>query len=574
MNQNLYLFGTERPPQKSENFSFGHLTFALEGTGLRHIRYKGAELIRNVSFLVRDRDWGTLSPEITEVSRLIGETLELELSARYQNSEASLLVSIYISINANFISVRARGVSNAPFETNRTGFTILHSAECAGCLLEIEHEDGSFESSVFPSLISPWQPFMGIASLTHYFKGYRIQCDLTGDTFEMEDQRQWGDASFKTYNRPLSLPWPYTIEPQQDIEQSVRIEWQPFETAEVEISDVEDIWVFPEMALVLSATDATRLTREPDYINVVAPQRLLCHIDSTLGGLEYQIKSFALLQKCLPDLVYDIELVCSFNSSVDTELETINSLFISSGLNPDSVMICPSVDRQSTPPGSKWPDCPDLAEIYRVAASVFAGLKRGGGMVSFFPELNRKRPPLQDIQFVSHGLCPIVHAADDVSVMETLDSVPHITRTVRSFIADREYRIGPSTIAMRQNPYGSKTIPNPNLDRICMTDNDPRHRGRFGAAYVVGLAAAIAKGNVSVWTPCAVYGTRGLEGPIIQSLQALAKLAGKPVEFASLQAGLATLRIGGTTLRANLKAKPLMELAEYEVSISTGSPLC
>ena len=37
----------------------------------------------------------------------------------------------------------------------------------------------------------------------------------------MEDQRQWGDASFKTYNRPLAKPWPYQIEDGSVLEQSV-----------------------------------------------------------------------------------------------------------------------------------------------------------------------------------------------------------------------------------------------------------------------------------------------------------------------------------------------------------------
>ena len=34
---------------------------------------------------------------------------------------------------------------------------------------------------------------------------------MEGDAFEMEDQRNWTDASFKTYVRPLSKPRPYII---------------------------------------------------------------------------------------------------------------------------------------------------------------------------------------------------------------------------------------------------------------------------------------------------------------------------------------------------------------------------
>src|SRR5699024_4989680 len=44
-----------------------------------------------------------------------------------------------------------------------------------------------------------------------------------GDTFEMEDQRNWTDASFKTYSRPLSLPFPYTVEAGAAVRQAVTI---------------------------------------------------------------------------------------------------------------------------------------------------------------------------------------------------------------------------------------------------------------------------------------------------------------------------------------------------------------
>ena len=122
-------------------------------------------------------------------------------------------------------------------------------------------------------------------------------------------------------------------------------------------------------------------------------------------------------------------------------------------------------------------------------------------MVTFFPELNRKRPPLDKLDFVSHSLCPIVHAADDHSVMETLEVILHIIRSARAIIGDADYRIGPSTIAMRHNPYGQRTFPNQDLNRLCMADNDPRHHAAFGAAYVIGLATALADSGVTVWTP-------------------------------------------------------------------------
>jgi hypothetical protein len=209
-----------------------------------------------------------------------------------------------------------------------------------------------------------------------------------------------------------------------------------------------------------------------------------------------------------------------------------------------------------------------LEEVHAASAAVFGDLIRGGGMASFFPELNRKRPPTDMLDFVSHSLCPIVHAADDLSVMETLQTIPHITRSVRAIIGDCDYRIGPSTIAMRQNPYGQRTMSNPDLGRVCMAHDDPRHRAQFGAAYAIGLACALAPCGISVWTPSELYGPRGLEGPLAKAISLLAGLAGEPINDASIEGGLAKLTIGGTRIVANLTDRHHDGLGQYEFDVS------
>ncbi len=558
------LYGTDRPDTPSERITVGKLAFTLQGGALRHITYNGVEMIRGIAFLVRDRDWGTLAPRTTELLRETGERFVLQLRMEYLSVGAKLDVTVCIAADGQGLKVSATGAVDGPFETNRTGFTVLHPAGVSGCPVSVSHSDGTSETAVFPVLIDPWQPFMDIVALEHDRDGLRVCCTLSGDTFEMEDQRQWGDASYKTYNRPLALPWPYSLTAGEPLEQSVQLTWEPVETQSVQSPAMPSNVVFPETALVLSAQDALRLVENPTDIAEVAPQRLLCHIDCALGDGEGQIAAFAKLQSVQPDLTFDAELICVFAPSVRAELVRLHRAMEVSGFRPDSVLVCPSVDRQSTPPGSDWPDCPPLEEIHAAAAAVFHGYTRGGGMVSFFPELNRKRPPLDHLNFVSHGLCPIVHAADDVSVMETLDTISHITRSARDIIGDRDYRIGPATIAMRQNPYGNRTIPNPNRDRICMADDDPRHGAQFGAAYVIGLAAALASAGITVWTPAAVYGPRGLSGPIVQAIAALAACAGQPVRHAEIREGLAILQIGERTFRANLTAQKVDDLGPYE----------
>ena len=567
MTEAVRLYGTDVLPAVSERIKVGRLSFTLEEGALRHICVDGTEIIRGIAFLVRDGDWGTLTPKLFEVSRNCdAKRFSVILKAGFDTANATLEVSIFIDAGPAGLSMRAEGLPNGTFETNRTGFSVLHPAGLAGRPVSIIHSDGTTEASTFPTLIDPWQPFMDIISMTHRANGLAVCCAFEGDTFETEDQRQWGDASYKTYVRPLALPWPYFLTDAEPFSQSVSIEWVQDNAQFHAFCDKPTIskMAFPETAIFLTAQDASRLLEHPEDIVQVSPQRLLCHLDATTNEISKQIKTFAKLQASLPELIFDLELICGFDKDPLIELQNVQSTMLAAGLKPDSVLICPAVDRQSTPPGSDWPFCPPLTEIHKASAAVFADCVRGGGMVSFFPELNRKRPPVELLDFVSHSLCPIVHAADDISVMETLETIPHITRTARAIMGEASYRIGPSTIAMRLNPYGQRTILNHDRSRVCMAHDDPRHGAVFGGAYVIGLACALAPAGVAVWTPSELYGPRGLKGPLNDAIALLASCAGERVQKAVLINGTAELIIGQTRILANLTSEPQFGLLPYE----------
>ena len=571
MTHRLELFGTEQDLPARRHFTAGPISFWYENGALRHIALDGVEAIRGIAFLVRDRDWGTVIPEISKDHiEQTERSLRLGYTAKFKNDAVVLEVRLSIIVNANGLTMTAKAMASAAFETNRAGFTVLHPIDgVAGCPVQVHHSDGTNQKAQFPALIAPWQPFMDITALSHQAGGKLVTCQFRGDTFEMEDQRQWGDASFKTYNRPLAKPWPYQLTPNAALEQTVELTWQNArKPAALRRNPRTQDVLFPQMALVITADDATRLANQPDDITLVRPQRLLCHLDATLGATKAQFQSFATAQKACPNILYDLELICLCAENPLPELQALAAQMHAGGFAPSSVLVCPSVDRQSTPPGSDWPPCPPLAQLHAAAAKAFPDMIRGGGMVSFFPELNRKRPPVEALDFISHGLCPIVHAADDLSVMETLEAVPHITTSARAIIGKRPYRIGPATIAMRQNPYGQRTLPNPGQTRICMADDDPRHRAKFGAVYTIGLATALAPAAIEVWTPAALYGPRGVisadgSWPLAHALKHLARAAGHAVHSAKIANGLAQLHVGSISLIANLTPDETRKVGPY-----------
>ena len=572
MSEAFRLYGTLEPPVSSEYVTIGQLSFTMEEGALRHIRVGGIEIIRCIVFLVRDRDWGTLTPRLCLISRQSdGSNCSLHLEAEFETTTAKLVVSIFIKAAQDKLIMRAEGMPSGVFETNRAGFTVLHPAKLTGNPVSVTHSNGTIEASTFPSLIDPWQPFKDIKAIKHSADGLDVNCAFTGDTFEMEDQRQWGDASYKTYVRPLALPWPYILCQSQPLVQSVSIDWSKTGKGQPKANSTSVLGrpLFPETAILLNPKDCIRLIKHPEDIRQVSPQRLLCNLDATTGAIVENFEAYAKLQAAMPNFLYDLELVCGFENTPALELFQLRVEMDAVGFRPDSVMLCPAVDRISTPPGSDWPKCPPLEEIHSASANAFGDLVRGGGMVTFFPELNRKRPPLEKLDFVSHSLCPIIHAADDHSVMETLEVIPHIIRSARAIIGDADYRIGPSTIAMRHNPYGQRTFPNQDLNRLCMADNDPRHHAAFGAAYVIGLATALADSGVTVWTPSELYGPRGLSGPITKAISLLASCAGKPVHRATIRNDQVELVVGTQQITANLKGQRFEGLEPFEFKTST-----
>jgi hypothetical protein len=61
----------------------------------------------------------------------------------------------------------------------------------------------------------------------------------------------------------------------------------------------------------------------------------------------------------------------------------------------------------------------------------------------------------------------------------------------------------------RDNPHGKTFTPNPGNERVCLARMDPRQRGLFGAAWVLGYAATLAPTGIDSLTLGAPTGPLG-----------------------------------------------------------------
>ncbi|HEU4961563.1 MAG TPA: hypothetical protein VFT56_14300 [Sphingomonas sp.] len=566
------LYGTDEAQPRPLRCAAGPLTFELVAGNLRTIRVAGVEVLRGIQYLVRDRDWGTLAPTIADlrIAKSGSEGVRIAYRATCTGPDGARLdYEAAIVATPAGLDFVVDSIARDEFTANRIGFCILHPAGLAGSPLSVEHDDGSTERSAFPVLIEPWQPFTDIRALTHEQDGLVVTCRLDGDTFEMEDQRNWSDASYKTYVRPLARPWPYIIPAGSRDRQSVRLRISgvrpspAVDNGDVEVRIGEPIGVMPGIGLVLTPEEAAATERQRTWLARSGVQDLLLTFDAAAG---HGAAEMAALARAAGTVAArrTLECVLACKGEPDAELEKIAAYIEQAGLELDGIAVFPAPDLQSTPPGSEWPPCPPLEEVYAAARRAFPRLRLGGGMFGYFTEFNRKRVPAAALDFVTHATCPIVHAADDVSVMQTLETVPHIARSARAIVPDKPYRLGPVTIGMRQNPYGSRTIPNPDRRRMAMARNDPRQDGRFAAAWTLGYAAGTEDARLDTLTLGALTGPLGIVGengsrPVFAAITTLAALAGAPRRACRTSAPdkLAAICAGGTLLLANLTSEPV-----------------
>ena len=190
-------FGTDEPTPGERIFSAGALTLVLSDGAIRCLSWHGTEVVRGIACPVRDANWATY-PSVLADERIAQSPDEFEISQTRLVADGALRVNLAFKGRSDgSFSATVEMSAGAEFITNRAGFTLLHPLrDVVGTPMRIIHPDGSVTSCRFPLLISPEQVVAAIAGLRYCVDGIDTAITFQGEVFEMEDQRNWGDASF------------------------------------------------------------------------------------------------------------------------------------------------------------------------------------------------------------------------------------------------------------------------------------------------------------------------------------------------------------------------------------------
>ena len=333
---------------------------------------------------------------------------------------------------------------------------------------------------------------------------------MEGDSFEMEDQRNWTDASFKTYVRPLSKPRPYLIPAGAADRQRIRIGIEgtlpapALARGAAQLALGPAIGRMPDTALFLDEDGFGAAIAEPGLMQV-----LWTRLDGTEGhGTDLQ-RAHAFAQACGASLA--VELVMEARHP-QAEAAAALRLLGEAGVAPQALLPVARRDFK-TRPSATLPagECSIGALVAALKDAGFSG-KVGGGTPSHFTEFNRN-PPDGEPDFIFFGVAATVHAADDVSVAETLDVYPELAASARALVPGRPLWLGPCTIGVRHNPYGTDVQSNPRGLRVSSARFDPRHASLFGATFAAGAAVQGAVSQVETLCLASLTGAFGLFNP-------------------------------------------------------------
>ena len=506
--------GIESLPSPPRILHAGPVRLSYSDGAVRYIEAGGKECVRGIYSALRDRNWGTVEGQIeneTIDQRDDGFTVSFDSIHKEGTIDFSWSGKITGKSDGTVI-FSMDGTAHSTFERNRIGFCILHPMALAGNRCVVTHSDETATEGVFPRYISPHQPFFDIRRIRcEVAGGVECETEFSGEIFEMEDQRNWTDASFKTYCTPLGLPFPVTVERGTGIRQSVTVrvfgigtDTRDANSSAGTASAVDDS-SRPEMPVEVTLDTGDRAAQIPAlglakaaHGGNLTPQELARL--RRLGPEHYRVE----IRSASEDPAA-LERLLSISSkeaeAMEAGLEA--ALFLGAEPEEDMEALVRAV-KTVEPPIVRWlvfkagekSTSRQWVELFRgYMDGVTPGATVASGTDAFFTELNRDRPDTSLLDGVTFSLNPQVHAFDNESLVETLPAQAAVVGTAREFSGpETGISVSPVTFKMRWNP--NATDPEPPVPEGELPPRvDLRQLSLFGAAWTLGSIFNLARGG-------------------------------------------------------------------------------
>ncbi|MDQ3290337.1 MAG: hypothetical protein M3Q05_03500 [Bacteroidota bacterium] len=467
---------------------------------LRYIQTAGHEMVRMIYFAVRDQDWetilGTLSDEHIHTSED-----SFSISYTYSLNHDNIQMEWQAKINGQpdgTITFDLHGKAKSNFLKNRAGFCVLHPiGGVSGQSCRLEHPDGSFSYGTFPTLISPHQPFMDLKAMEWPVAEQGVaRLEFSGDIFETEDQRNWSDASFKTYCTPSSQPIPAQVNSGDEIKQQVIFRLaKPILLPTAPIALVPRIHIyqqavpFPELGLGINAFGPDPNPHETAFLQGLGLKHLRADILFNQQGWLEQLNG-AIQQS--NTLKIPLELALFFGEDATGQLNQFLNLIQVQEVQIKSILLFEAASRYTTD---------DLLQKVTLAIrSAFPGVLLGGGSDANFTEFNRNPFTLSSTDFVVYAINPQVHAFDDTTLIENTASQADTVKSAKHIAGKCPIHISPVTLKPRSKEVTATK----------QASADPRQSTNFNAGWTLASLKYLTEAGAASITYFETIGPRGI----------------------------------------------------------------
>lgn len=543
--------GSAEPLPERHHLRAGPLTLVLEAGDVRCVELGGREVIRRIYGAVRDRDWGTVRGEITDLRLAVsGTESRITYTSTHRRGDVHFVWQAEILLRADgTIRFSFDGEARSAFLRNRIGLCVLHPLrECAGARVRTLHHGGARARRRFPEHVAIEQPIAGftdLAGLAHEVgTGCWAELRFEGEAFETEDQRNWIDASFKTYGTPLRLPRPVKVAAGTRVRQAVTLYLRTpsgvfsagnaaacpapaarvgncarLPAAERPASTVRFGGAvrgcLPRLGLGVASHGRPLSAREVERLTRLGPAHL--RVDLRLATPPWR-DSLRLAAREALQLGAALELVLHLPADQPGDLAAVAAELARLGADPLRALILRE-GRKTTPAA-------DLAAAR--AALGGGGLAIGAGTDADLYQL-QLHPPPPDADFLAWSMNPQVHADDLTSIAETPEAAAAQVLSMRARFGAVPLVVSPITLKPRFNAVAAGPEPPPPPD-VLPPQVDPRQMSLFGAAWTLAMLAALAPAGVESLTFFETTGWRGV----------METAAGSPLpaEFSSIPGGV------------------------------------
>jgi D-apionolactonase len=460
-----------------EEIEVGPVRVVLAGLDLRYLEVGGIEVVRRAFVTLRDADWATVEPDAPSLDVTESDgVVEITGTAPARRGDIEATCRVRIRVSADAAEYAVAWDPGSEFAYNRMGLCILHPPErCAGRGYRAAERSGRLPETIGPQRLVDGNP----QPLFEPFEALEIDvaglgpCGFlfTGDLFEMEDQRNWSDGSFKTYCTPLSRPRPHTAEPGRPVEQAVRVEWP--RASRTPRRDVVE--------LHCDGTPEGEIPRLGAGFREGAPAAVgrlgLHHLRVDLRRADTAAAELA--------------AAAAFAGEIGAEL----FVAVHTPL-PDGVL-------------AEHADA--ISYVLAFAGEPPAGFRVAGGTDDWFVELNRARPDVARLDGIAWSVTPQVHGSDELTMVEGLAAQTDQLTSARAFADGRALLVGPVTLRPRSE------------------EPDPRQGSAFAAAWTAASIAAQAAGGAWSVTYYETHGPGGVVGfPVFDVLADACRWQGRP----------------------------------------------